>query len=45
VVGRIEMGIGVSYRWGVTLVVVVVVVVVGEELEGSGGMGLVRQRM
>jgi len=42
VVGRIEMGIGVSYRWGVTLVVVVVV---GEELEGSGGMGLVRQRM
>jgi len=44
VVGRIEMGIGVSYRWGVTLVVVVVVVV-GEELEGSGGMGLVRQRM
>ena len=41
-VGRIEMGIGVSYRWGVTLVVVVVV---GEELEGSGGMGLVRQRM
>ena len=32
---------GVSCRWGVMLVVVVV----GEELEGSGGVGLVRQRL
>jgi len=37
-VGRIRMGV--SCRWGVMLVVVV-----GEELEGSGGVGLVRQRL